>query len=241
MSRYQSLAVIALGAALVIGQANSADALSVEVKRQNAGNGVVGTFGQPGEQWYRTANTSLNNVGRNVYAGLFRLTDKEPPVGSVSVLGDFVAFCVELGSALKLPQSYTPDADPFTPAVTTKIDRLWTNAYEEVDDADTAAAFQLALWNTIYDTDSEVTSGLFKVTNKNLSAAFIVQADAWLDRMDGVGNDDWTETAGAFTFLERNGAGQNLIAPVPVPVPAAVWMIGTGLLGLFSLRRRSVG
>jgi hypothetical protein len=52
--------------------------------------------------------------------------------------------------------------------------------------------------------------------------------------MDGAGSD-WTEMAGQFTLLKREGNGQNLIAPVPLP--AAAWLLGAGVLGLFGLRR----
>ena len=226
MSPKSLAAALLVGLAAAVGSAGGAAALSIDVEVRQDGSDVLNVFGAPGERWYRTVGTNLGGTGRTVHAGLFRLTD------GGTLLGEFDAFCVELTSTLKLPQSYTVGADVFSAPVIDRIDLLWTNAFREVADSDTAAAFQLALWNIVHDTDSDVKTGTFRVTN-NLASGFVALANQWLGKLDG----EWTERSGAFTVLGREGAGQNLIAPVPLP--AAVWMLGAGVLGLFGLRRRT--
>jgi hypothetical protein len=44
-------------------------------------------------------------------------------------------------------------------------------------------------------------------------------------------------SGGAYTITE-DGAGTFAVQPVPTPIPAAVWLLGTGLVGLVGIRRR---
>jgi len=50
---------------------------------------------------------------------------------------------------------------------------------------------------------------------------------------DGVGTDEY-----AFTPLSGSGLVTNPIIVAPIPVPAAVWLFGSGLLGLIAVARR---
>jgi hypothetical protein len=49
-------------------------------------------------------------------------------------------------------------------------------------------------------------------------------------------NDD-----GAILALGDSGSGGRLVLLNPVPVPAAVWLLGSGLIGLIGIRRRRNG
>jgi len=169
-----------------------------------------------------------NRSYSDVNAGAFRLTGSNG-------FGSFVAFCIDLAKSIRNGQSYdTSSASAFGGSVDSVIDRLFTSAYASVTTAVQGAAFQVALWEIITDTgtDYNLRRGGFRV---GASRAVLNQANTYLDGLATAGTGGYQ-----MTFLS-SGSSQNLVTvtPIsPVPVPAAAWMLGIGLLGLFGLRRR---
>ena len=95
-----------------------------------------------------------------------------------------------------------------------------------------AAAFQMALWNALYDVDLLVGAGAFSVTS--LTAGATAQADAYLlAAASYAGGQRYS-----MTFLESLSGGQNLVTVAPIPLPATALLLVGALGGLGALRRR---
>ncbi len=215
-------AVVAVGAFASVAMVSASSAATVTVDYQNASN----PFGSPNLSRYVRISSPQYNGGTR--AGPFRLTGD-------GGMGDFVAFCVDLGKYLANGQSYTTASNSnFGGAVDTNIDKLFTSAYSGVSTQVEGAAFQVALWEIITDTGSgfDLTSGNFSVQLAGYSAAVINQASSYLSGLASAATGGYN-----LTFL-NSGTSQNLVTVSPVPLPAAAGMLGFGVLALFGLRRR---
>jgi hypothetical protein len=105
-----------------------------------------------------------------------------------------------------------------------------------------AAALQLAIWKINLDTATETlgswdfASGLMRVATgaPPLETGASLKADAvalaMLNSLTG---------SGPMAYLEslRNDTVQDLLIQ-PVPIPAAAWLLGTGIVGLVGIRRK---
>lgn len=161
----------------------------------------------------------------------------------------FDAFCIELRQNVTDPSVFTvgsvdtaPDPDyPTTDMMTgmgsqkaNYLRELWGEFYDDIHVGTAAeqntkgAAFQLAVWNIVYDTDQTTSSGTFYATTQ---LAAQTQANTWLQYIhthDG---------AMANLIALKNPQGQDMITSFHMPTPAAAGM-GLSCLGLALMRRR---
>jgi hypothetical protein len=105
---------------------------------------------------------------------------------------------------------------------------------------DAKLALQIAVWeiaNENYGDGSggtfgyDLTTGYLRITSANANA--FNQAAAWLLAL----NSGWTPLNNVFAIINTVVPGQDFVVQV-VPIPAAAWLLGSGLLGLFGLARR---
>ncbi len=160
-----------------------------------------------------------------------------------SVLGKFVAWCLDLDHYLapagkatpytvtKTPfsNSYGLDADDMK-RVQSVFNANFANVVQKNDIQ--AAAFQVALWDALYDDDFRASDGDFKINRSDIRT----QADVYLAAAKAyTGKKVWN-----LTFLESKDkpTRQNLVTVTPVPVPAAAGLMLLALGGLAAVGRR---
>lgn len=189
--------------------------------------------------------------GPNVLAGTFEMTDSTP-----NGLGSFFAWCLDLGAFLgsrDVAYDYEITNEPFSNSVnlvSAGMDRIadvFNANYNEsiTESSDQSAAFQLALWESVYDTDQNIGTGSFRA-----SASDVIEelAQDYLDAAvgHGAGPELWNvlfleSTPPAGVDGENVGRQQNLVTVAPVPLPASVLMLlaALGAMGMTARRRQT--
>ena len=158
--------------------------------------------------------------------------------------GNFATFCIELTQDVGY-SSYTFDVvnlqDAPNPggsgvglgmglAKATDIRELWGRHYAEVVDNDTATAFQLAVWEIVYDDGLALNADSFQARYPvGPTPTYLTTAQNWLDSLDGQGPMP--------TIMALSGEGiQDQIFFAHTPVPAAAWS-GLALLAGLGVRQ----
>jgi hypothetical protein len=103
--------------------------------------------------------------------------------------------------------------------------------------AEKAIALQIAIWEIVHEsTDASyfLNSGSAQFSSSNQSGA-IGMAQGWLNNLNGGNGAGWLAATNILA-ISKDGV-QDFIVQV-VPIPAAAWLLGSGLLGLFGLARR---
>ncbi len=171
----------------------------------------------------------LSIGGANINAGAFVGTFDSVPL---------TFWCAELTQFFSFGNSYIYAVSLPSSAIYTRLGQLFTEANAVATSTTTnSAAFQLAVWNILFDVDSTVNGGSFTVTNNHGNGAAVTQANAWLA---GLGSyaDNYD------VFLLSNDSHQDFITPghprgFLVPEPTPLLLIGAALVAMmFATRRR---
>lgn len=140
-------------------------------------------------------------------------------------------WCIELTQTFSFNTPYTDYLSaPETTSVLNALGQLFTLAYgSALTDANHSAAFQLAVWELVYDSDHSLQSpGAFYVTGGNSTARTIAQG--WLSSL-GPNSPDTVN----LTFLTSD-RHQNFVTFVPEPAPIA--LLALAMLAMMVVRRR---
>jgi hypothetical protein len=214
----------AIGLSMIAGAAN---AIPIEVRDGNGGNVFNGGPGAQGVTIYVSGTT------KGVNAGAFALQYKF--VGG-STWTDFLTYCLEPDETLDI-SGLTPKSGNFIPdinataeyaASATSIENLYNTWFlDSLGNSTKSAAFQVALWELAYDTGSNLSAGLFRLTAA--PAAVTTQANTYLN------SSLWTTGPDVGVILRVGN--QDLL--LRVPEPATLGLLGASLIGLGFIRRRN--
>jgi hypothetical protein len=199
---------------------------------------------------YRAVSITVDNGAHfeSTWAGIMQWTR----TGGAAI-GDpdntLQTFCVEVTQNVNFSGQYTytlapiastpNDAPPGFVGVWTgmgaakalMLRELWGQHYASIGvDADKAAAFQLATWNIVYDTDLDVTAGNMRFSlPTGPIPSYATIANQWLTTLDPNGA---LANLGGITNTTIQDQIYDLPpspAPLPVPLPSAAWS-GLGLM-----------
>ncbi len=190
-------------------------------------------------------NLTVNSATVNASAFDMFGSNPSPDDGSVpsSVIGKFVAWCLDIGAYLNQGTgTYTVNPETVF-ASSYDVDTTAVRRYFDANfsasihlDATQAAAFQIGLWATIYDTVNAPVE--FGYTSPN--EAFTLLVDGFVAAGTNYGgNRIWT-----LTYLESTDDQryQNLVTATPIPLPATgllmLSVMGLGGIGVMARRRR---
>ncbi len=203
-----------------------------------------------GTQAGQNVRTVLSGNTRDVFSGqiVYSLTNG---TGAASVLsGNYITYCSELTQVVnastlgyevfEIPASSFPNASPLNADRTQAVANLFA-AYGDMaistGDSAFASAFQITIWEIIYDFDPgmgmgsiDVGAGSLTVTNTDTSS-LAPSISAYISAFAAAATTPGTQNA---LFSIRNGSAQDQIVLVPAPGSVAL----LGFSGLVAARRR---
>lgn len=238
----KALAVVA-AVCLPLGAASAATfdaSTTYSVSTQSGGNAFLDSTGH--NAWARGVTITSFGKSETGGAGLLRLKATAPS----GAMQDFVAFCMTPWQYLHLPNTYQKDAMlSLSTAQLGWVGALVQNAWSTIHDSNSAAAFQIALWEIVSE----------PAFNGDHSTAYdLTQANFILDSVGGTGvraaaenllagitSGTWVPTTSGFTLLkytDDNHTTQNLLTVAPVPLPATGLLLLGGFGALAAVKRR---
>lgn len=157
-----------------------------------------------------------------------------------STVGSFATYCIELTQGLGTPPANDYAFGAYSNDLLSRLVEV-ADFYGKipgvnaVDTTTEKAAFQLAIWEAVYDSvPGDLGSGLFSVVSA--SSAILTQANSYLSAAGSLAAGSYpTNTLYAFTSPSR----QDLITAIPEPSTYMLMFAGLAGMGFIARRRSS--
>lgn len=237
--------------ASLLASAASAGTLSVNWATENY-LGDSGTFHEGVSVSSTSPSKSYNGQG-----GAYSVT-----ASGYTQNGTFIAWCLDLLDSVSIPGFYNNVYDQLSLGDGAFSDnelgaireaalvKYFNHNYSKVVDSETGAAFQLGLWEIVYEAPgaaSSLLTGNFKASDSDPTPPNQIDwANSFLAALTAPGESELEEGGQTFSliFWDSDGVRQDLVSGFitsltvgDVPLPAAGWLLGGGLLGLFGYGR----
>jgi len=149
----------------------------------------------------------------------------------------FDTYCVDLAQKVKANTNFTFEVLSMTDAgysvdQQNLLTQLWSSFKPGADTKAESAALQLAIWEVIYDTNLNTTTGPFKVNSSS------TLRNAAQSLVNSASNSSTLPSNLQLVVLRSNTAQDQITAIPVVPSPGAAVLAGTGLL-LAAPRRKN--
>lgn len=239
--------ILGLATIAAISIGGAATAATIDVSAQNNSNFFA--KGNGNKDWSIAGNYKFGSTTVDSYQiGVVRLTGED----GAGVSTDFLAATVNPMNALNLPSEYNME-NTFTDLVSARLSALASNAWSLVANKKTSAAFQMAVWEIVNETNDakglDINNGVFRVKGtdadtKNAKS----QAKVWLDN---ISNGTWVDSS-SFMFATAlrsdtlitdtrmaTAAANNTLSAVPVPASGLLLIGGLFGAGFVARRRKS--
>lgn len=194
-------------------------------------------------------SVTINYMGSNnsTSAGVF-----EDATFNGGAIPDF--WCIDLTHTVPYPPWSLPgyteapfQSAPltFTGTEVSNLETLFFNNYSGslFTSPDNAAAFQLAIWDVLFDTDGNLStygggvSSAFGVVSGSIAGSVVSEAQGWITTAETGTQHPYT-----LTQLTSSNGNQSFIYPgapsVTVPEPTELALLGAGLVAMMFVTRR---
>jgi hypothetical protein len=182
---------------------------------------------------YTNVTITVNDSNVGVSAGMFVLDYQAN--GSSAPWEQFLSFCLS-PDVLLMPfdNPYTVhslSASPYS-AKADLIAEFWGRYRGSVTNDVNAAAFQVGLWDLVFDSGKNLSAGSFRLAT---SGDVFDTAQTWLSSLDGKG----PRASGLIVLVDKAGGPDRQDLITQIPEPGTLALIGFGLAGLGLARRRA--
>jgi hypothetical protein len=180
-----------------------------------------------------TIHSQVGGVNERVYAGAFATTASD-------TVGSFESWCVDIFQATTFNdhvKDYHRETGVFALGATktSLLERLATESLGLVKDATTSAAFQLAMWEIVNETNArfDLTRGKFRATGASDNS--IALANSWLKNLPGANTVPTYDLS-----VLMSPTHQDLGTFTRVPEPSTIAVMFAGLIGFVMAGRRKM-